>query len=48
MKEGTSITTHINEFNGIVSEVINQNLIMDDEFKAAFFLCTLPDSWDTF
>ena len=48
MKEGTSITTHINEFNCIVSQVINQKLIMDDEFKAAFLLCTLPDSWDTF
>ena len=48
MKEGTSITTHINEFNGIVSQVINQKLIMDDEFKAAFLLCTLVDSWDTF
>ena len=40
--------THINEFNGIVSQVINQKLAMDDEFKAAFLLCTLPDSWDTF
>ena len=48
MKEGTPVTTHLNEFNGVVSQVINQGLQMDEEFKAIFLLCTLPDSWDTF
>ena len=36
MKEGTSITAHINEFNGIISQVINQKLMMDEDFKGVF------------
>lgn len=48
MKEGTSMSVHLNEFNSIFSQLTNQKFDIDDEFKATFLLCTLPESWDTF
>ena len=48
MKEGTSMSVHLNEFNSIFSQLTNQKFDIDDEFKATFMLCTLPESWDTF
>eukprot|EP00249_Psilotum_nudum_P002157 c15052_g1_i1 orf=136-531(+) len=48
MKEGASMSLHLNDFNSIIKQLANQNFNIDDEFKATFLLCTLPESWDTF
>ena len=48
MKEGTSVATHLNEFNIIFSQMQAQKLDFQDEVKAIFLLCSLPASWDTF
>ena len=48
MKDGTPMSTHLSEFNSIFSQLVALQFIIDDEFKATFLLCTLPESWDTF
>ncbi|MCO5571212.1 hypothetical protein L7F22_024947 [Adiantum nelumboides] len=49
MKEGSSVNSHLNEFNSLYSEQLtSKGLIFDDEMKAIFLLCSLPVSWDTF
>ena len=48
MKEGTSVASHLNEFNIIFSQMQAQKLEFGDEVKAIFLLCSLPASWDTF
>lgn len=48
MKEGTTLSLHLNEFHSIFSQLTNQRMNFDDEVKAIFLLSTLPDSWDTF
>ena len=48
MKEGTSVASHLNEFNIIFSQMQAQKLEFGDEVKAIFLLCSLPTSWDTF
>ncbi|MCO5583936.1 hypothetical protein L7F22_037854 [Adiantum nelumboides] len=47
MEEGT-ISTHINEFNIIFTQLSTQGLTFDEEIKCIFLLCSLPLSWDTF
>ena len=42
------MSTHLSEFNSIFSQLVALKFIIDDEFKATFLLCTLPESWDTF
>lgn len=48
MKEDDSISTHLNEFNVIFSQLIAQGLEFADEVQAIFLLCSLPSSWDRF
>ena len=48
MKEGTSMSNHLNEFHTIFSQLTMQEIIFPDTVKAMFLLITLPDSWDTF
>lgn len=48
MKEGGSITSHLNELNIIFSQMQVQKSKFDDEVKAVFLLCSLHASWDTF
>ena len=48
MKEGTSMSSHLNEFNTIFSQLSSQEIKFDDSVKAIFLLVTLPESWDTF
>ncbi|MCO5558517.1 hypothetical protein L7F22_012102 [Adiantum nelumboides] len=48
MKEEGTISTHINEFNIIFTQLTTQGLVFDEEIKCIFLLCTLPLSWDTF
>ena len=48
MKEGRSISNHLNEFNTISSQLATPNIIFNDSVKAMFLLVTLSKSWDTF
>ncbi|MCO5594106.1 hypothetical protein L7F22_048127 [Adiantum nelumboides] len=48
MKEGSSVSSHLNEFNALYSQLTLKGLNFDDEMKAIFLLCSLPTSWDTF
>ncbi|MCO5570053.1 hypothetical protein L7F22_023767 [Adiantum nelumboides] len=48
MKEGSSVSSHLNELNNVFSQLTSKGLNFDDEMKAIFLLCSLPSSWDTF
>ncbi|MCO5549469.1 hypothetical protein L7F22_002940 [Adiantum nelumboides] len=47
-KEGSSVSSHLNEFNSLYSQLTSKELNFDDEMKAIFLLCSLLASWDTF
>ncbi|MCO5552572.1 hypothetical protein L7F22_006085 [Adiantum nelumboides] len=48
MKEVSSVSSHLNEFNALYLQLTSKGLNFDDEMKAIFLLCSLPASWDTF
>ncbi|MCO5578668.1 hypothetical protein L7F22_032512 [Adiantum nelumboides] len=48
MKEGSSVSSHLNEFNALYLQLTLKGLNFDDEMKTIFLLCSLPTSWDTF
>ncbi|MCO5613302.1 hypothetical protein L7F22_067578 [Adiantum nelumboides] len=49
MKEGSSVSSHLNEFNSLYSQLLtSKGLNFDDEMKDIFLLCLLPASWDAF
>ncbi|MCO5608124.1 hypothetical protein L7F22_062330 [Adiantum nelumboides] len=48
MKEEGTISTHINKFNFIFTQLTTQGLVFDEEIKYIILLCILPSSWDTF
>ncbi|MCO5555241.1 hypothetical protein L7F22_008785 [Adiantum nelumboides] len=48
MKEGCSVSSHLNEFNNVFLQLTSKGLNFDDEMKAISLLCSLPLSWDTF
>ncbi|MCO5564232.1 hypothetical protein L7F22_017890 [Adiantum nelumboides] len=48
MKEGSSVSSHLNEFNSFYSQLTSKGLNFDDEMKSIFLLCSLCASWDTF
>lgn len=48
MKEGTPLTSHINEFESIVTDLENLDEKIDDENKALLLLRTLPSSYKHF
>ncbi|KAF5760066.1 putative RNA-directed DNA polymerase [Helianthus annuus] len=45
MKEGMSVTAHINEFNSIISRLASVEIKFEDEVQALLLLSSLPDSW---
>ncbi|KAK1414099.1 hypothetical protein QVD17_29840 [Tagetes erecta] len=45
MKEGSSVTEHINNLNSILSRLSSVKMKFDDETKAVLLLSSLPDSW---
>ncbi|MCO5570157.1 hypothetical protein L7F22_053226 [Adiantum nelumboides] len=47
-KETTPMSTHLNEFKTILSQLQAQEVEFQDSIKALFLLVTLPDSWETF
>ena len=48
MKEGTSITDHLNTFNTLLVQLDSIEVKFDSEDKVATLLCSLPESWDHF
>ena len=48
MKDGTSMSNHLSEFNSMFDHVSGQGIELNDSLKALFLLITLPDIWDTF
>lgn len=45
MKEGESITNHLNGFNMILSHLASINVQLEDEDKCILFLVALLESW---
>jgi hypothetical protein len=48
MRESDSITAHLNDYEGIISELPAQGMTIDDELKALLLMSNLPPSWATF
>eukprot|EP00253_Pinus_taeda_P020596 PITA_20596 len=47
MKDGDSMTEHLNAFNTVVSQLSYVDIKISDEDKCISMLCSLPDSWDS-
>ena len=47
MKDGDSVTEHLNAFNTVVSQLASVDIKISDEDKCISLLCSLPDSWDS-
>eukprot|EP00253_Pinus_taeda_P025822 PITA_25822 len=46
MKDGDSVTEHLNVSNTVVSQLSSVDIKISDQDKCISFLCSLPDSWD--
>jgi len=46
MKDGDSMTEHLNAFNTVVSQLASIDIKISDEDKCISLLCSLPDSWN--
>ena len=46
MKDGDSVTEHLNAFNTVVSQLSSVDIKISYEDKCFSLLCSLPDSWD--
>ena len=47
MKDGDSVTEHLNAFNTVVGQLASVDIKISDEDKCISLLCSLPDSWDS-
>eukprot|EP00253_Pinus_taeda_P014358 PITA_14358 len=47
MKDGDSVTEHLNAFNIVVSQLLSIDIKILDEDKCISLLCSLTDSWDS-
>eukprot|EP00253_Pinus_taeda_P021872 PITA_21872 len=47
MKDGDSVTEHLNAFNTVVSQLLFVDIKISDEDKCISLLCSLPDSWNS-
>jgi len=47
MKDGDSVTEHLNTFNTMVSQLASIDIKVSDEDKCISLLCSLTDSWDS-
>ena len=47
MKDGESVTEHMNTFNSVVSQLLLVDIKILDEDKCISLLCSLPDSWNS-
>ncbi|WRX28901.1 hypothetical protein QQP08_021388 [Theobroma cacao] len=48
MSEGTSVNTHIDEFNRVIPDLKNIDVKIEDEDLALILLCSLPPSYENF
>ena len=47
MKDGDSVTEHLNAFNTVVSQLSSVGIKISDEDKCISLLCSLPNSCDS-
>eukprot|EP00253_Pinus_taeda_P031967 PITA_31967 len=47
MKDGDSVTEHLNAFHTVVSQLLSVDIKILDEDKCISLFCSLPDSWDS-
>ena len=47
MKDGDSVTEHLNAFNTVVGQLASVDIKILDEDKCISLLCSLPDLWDS-
>eukprot|EP00253_Pinus_taeda_P013320 PITA_13320 len=47
MKDGDSVTEHLNAFNTVVSQLVSVDIKISDEDKCINLLCSLLESWDS-
>lgn len=47
MKEGDSVTKHVNTFNNVVRKLLSIDIKNLDNDNCISFLCSLPDLWDS-
>ena len=47
MKDGDSVTEHLNAFNTVVSQFSSVDIKISDEDKCISLLCSLLDLWDS-
>lgn len=45
MKEGESITNHLNAFNLVISQLALIDVKLENEDKCILFFCSLPKYW---
>nr|KYP34101.1 Retrovirus-related Pol polyprotein from transposon TNT 1-94 [Cajanus cajan] len=45
MREGASVTDHVNEFNSLLSILVSMDIKFDDEVQAVLLLSSLPNNW---
>jgi hypothetical protein len=48
MKKSDSITAHLNDYEGIISQLSAQGMTIDEELKALLLMSSLAPSWETF
>jgi hypothetical protein len=46
MRDGDSVTEHLNTFNTVVSQLVYVEIKIPDEDKCISLLCSLPDLWN--
>jgi hypothetical protein len=47
MRDGYSVTEHLNTFNTVVSQLLSVEIKISDEDKYISLMCSLPNSWDS-
>ena len=48
MKDGTTLKDHVDEFNKLILDLENVNIVLEDEDRALILLSSLPDSYEHF
>ncbi|VFQ98128.1 unnamed protein product [Cuscuta campestris] len=46
-RDGHSVVEHLNDFQGLISQLSSMKLVLDDELHALLLLSSLPESWET-
>ncbi|KAJ0089976.1 hypothetical protein Patl1_13861 [Pistacia atlantica] len=46
MKEGASVTNHINDFNTIINQLLSVKFDFDEKVCALILMASLPNSWE--